>query len=253
MAHTDYNVWLDRGHFDDAERVYQEHLSKLKSGGASSCVDRSSCKAAQNSVVAGTSECKLVARVDALEKENREFRKLTDELRSAITSLTNRLAALEKGSGSESKAAAPAQPSPAAKKEEKSEEPADDDDFDLFGSGDEAADEDAERVREERLKAYNEKKANKPVVIAKSNIILDVKPWDDETDMAKLEECVRSIEMDGLLWGASKLVPLAYGIRKLQISCVVEDDKVSTDELEERIVAFEDYIQSMDIAAFNKI
>ena len=44
-----------------------------------------------------------------------------------------------------------------------------------------------------------------PVTIAKSNIILDVKPWDDETDMAKLEECVRSIEMDGLLWGACKL------------------------------------------------
>ena len=44
-----------------------------------------------------------------------------------------------------------------------------------------------------------------PGVIAKSNIILDVKPWDDETDMSKLEECVRSIEMDGLLWGACKL------------------------------------------------
>ena len=41
-----------------------------------------------------------------------------------------------------------------------------------------------------------------PVLIAKSNVILDVKPWDDETDMAELEKCVRSIEMDGLLWGA---------------------------------------------------
>lgn len=40
-----------------------------------------------------------------------------------------------------------------------------------------------------------------PAVIAKSSILLDVKPWDDETDMAKLEECVRSIQMDGLVWG----------------------------------------------------
>ena len=40
------------------------------------------------------------------------------------------------------------------------------------------------------------------MVIAKSNIILDVKPWDDETDMVALEKNVRSIEMDGLLWGA---------------------------------------------------
>ncbi len=45
-------------------------------------------------------------------------------------------------------------------------------------------------------------------------------------DMGVIEAKVRTIEADGLLWGASKLVPLAYGIKKLQISCVVEDDKV---------------------------
>ena len=28
---------------------------------------------------------------------------------------------------------------------------------------------------------------------------------------------VKSIEMDGLLWGASKLVPIGYGIKKLQV------------------------------------
>ena len=52
------------------------------------------------------------------------------------------------------------------------------------------------------LAAYAAKKAKKPQIIAKSNIILDVKPWDDETDMDALERSVRSIEMDGLLWGA---------------------------------------------------
>lgn len=31
---------------------------------------------------------------------------------------------------------------------------------------------------------------------------MDVKPWDDETDMKKLEEAVRSVEIPGLLWGA---------------------------------------------------
>ncbi|KAH1232178.1 Elongation factor 1-delta [Glycine max] len=36
----------------------------------------------------------------------------------------------------------------------------------------------------------------------KSSVMLDVKPWDDETDMKKLEEAVRSIEMEGLLFGA---------------------------------------------------
>jgi elongation factor 1-beta len=52
-------------------------------------------------------------------------------------------------------------------------------------------------------------------------VTLEVKPWDDETDMKALEDSVRSIQMEGLVWGASKLVPIGYGIRKLQITLVV--------------------------------
>merc|ERR1712176_1415618 len=97
----------------------------------------------------------------------------------------------------------------------------DDDDVDLFGSDEEEDDEEKKRITEERLKAYAEKKAKKPALIAKSSILLDVKPWDDETDMKALEDQVRTIQCDGLVWGASKLIPLAYGIKKLQIMCVV--------------------------------
>merc|ERR1711931_316677 len=131
----------------------------------------------------------------------------------------------------------------------------DDDDFDIFGDDDDEEEETEEekKIREERLAKYHAKKATKQAVIAKSSLLLDVKPWDDETDMAKMEECVRTIECDGLVWGQSKLVPLAYGIKKLQICAVIEDDKVSTDFLEEEITKFDDYCQSMDIAAFNKI
>ena len=96
-------------------------------------------------------------------------------------------------------------------------------------------------------------------------------------DMAEVEKMVRSIESNGLLWGAgeqcchgyqvalyisaqvdvyytlffpsiiplllpslhhsppslspAKLVPIAFGIKKLQISCVVEDEKVSKSPL----------------------
>lgn len=45
---------------------------------------------------------------------------------------------------------------------------------------------------------------------------MEVKPWDDETDMAALEAAVRSIEKDGLVWGSSKLVAIGYGA---MISC----------------------------------
>ena len=46
--------------------------------------------------------------------------------------------------------------------------------------------------------------------------------------MGEMERKVRSVQMDGLLWGSAKLVPVGYGIKKLQITCVVEDDKVRT-------------------------
>lgn len=144
--------------------------------------------------------------------------------------------------------------------ESKNSNDADDDDVDLFASDSDEEDGEAAKIREERLAAYSAKKSKsniifncffllfiyyftEPVLIAKSSLILDVKPWDDETDMKVMEENVRKIECDGLLWGASKLVPLAYGIKKLQITCVVEDDKVSIDWLTEQIEAIQDYVR----------
>jgi len=135
---------------------------------------------------------------------------------------------------------------PAAKEEE------DDDEVDLFGS-DEEEDAEAERIKAERVAAYNAKKAGKAKAAAKSVVTFEVKPWDDETDMAELEKAVRSIEMDGLVWGASKLVAIGYGIKKLQITLVVEDELVSLDELQEKVQEFEDFVQSTDIAAMQKL
>jgi elongation factor 1-beta len=67
--------------------------------------------------------------------------------------------------------------------------------------------------------------------------------------MKALEAGVRGIEMDGLLWGKSQFVAVGYGIRKLQINLVVEDEKVSLDELQELIQEQEDYVQSTDVVS----
>jgi len=130
---------------------------------------------------------------------------------------------------------------------------ADDDEVDLFGDDDDEEDAEAEKLKAERVAAYNVKKAAKPKAAAKSVVTFDVKPWDDETDMKALEESVRSVEWDGLVWGLSKLVPIGYGIKKLQITLVIEDDKVSLDDLQEKVQEFEDYVQSTDIAAMQKL
>lgn len=111
-----------------------------------------------------------------------------------------------------------------------------------------------ERAKAERLAAYHAKKASKgPGPVAKSSVILDVKPWDDETDLGEMEKAVRVITMDGLLWGASKLVPIGYGIKKLQISCVIEDEKVGLDMINDAICELEDLVQSVDVVSFNKV
>ncbi|KAL8831362.1 MAG: hypothetical protein Q9170_005325 [Blastenia crenularia] len=136
-----------------------------------------------------------------------------------------------------------------------------DEDGDLFGSDDESEDEEAKKKREENLAAYKKKKEGKVKPAAKSIVTLDVKPWgtqksrnkDDETDMKQLEENLRGIEMDGLQWGASKLVPLAFGIKKLQVNLVVEDEKVSIDDLQQQIEGDEDHVQSTDVAAMQKL
>ncbi|KAK4180963.1 translation elongation factor 1 beta [Triangularia setosa] len=136
---------------------------------------------------------------------------------------------------------------PAAAEEEE------DEDVDLFGSDDEEEDAEAARIREERLAEYRKKKEGKTKPAAKSVVTLDVKPWDDETDMAALEQGVRAIEKDGLVWGASKLVAVGFGIRKLQINLVVEDEKVSLDDLQDQIAELEDYVQSSDVVAMQKL
>jgi len=129
----------------------------------------------------------------------------------------------------------------------------DDDDVDLFGSDNEEEDAEAERIRNERLAEYKKKKEGKTKPAAKSVVTMDVKPWDDETDMKELEAAVRGIQKDGLLWGASKLVPVGFGIKKLQITLVIEDDKIGLSDLQEEIELFEDFVQSSDIAAMQKL
>ena len=119
-------------------------------------------------------------------------------MKNLVIRLEGRVAALEGKGGS----SAPA-PKAAAKKEEAEE----DDDVDLFGSGSESEDdEEKARVREERLAAYHAKKANKPKVIAKTSVVLDIKPWDDETDMDAMLKNVKTITKDGLVWGACKYI-----------------------------------------------
>ncbi|XP_031666098.1 elongation factor 1-delta isoform X3 [Oncorhynchus kisutch] len=244
------NIWFEKPRYDEAERRFYEGANgpsthshhQVKSALQGRGRSRPQKRQHRNSSSASGDQ-ELVSRMKSLELENQGLHKVVEDLRAALFKLENRVRVLERSPAVPCAKAVTVQ---SVKVEEE-----DDDEMDLFGSDEE--DEEAERLKEERIAAYAAKKSKKPALIAKSSILLDVKPWDDETDMSKLEECVRSVVADGLLWGQSKLVPVGYGIKKLQIGCVVEDDKVGTDLLEEEITKFEDYVQSVDVAAFNKI
>lgn len=276
-------VWFDKPSYDEAENHYQlfltnnlsaqlsekhcdktdgglvEQVTKVASDAGSALINeiakaRDSIKQSLSGMASQVTHA-VTAESDAhitdLANENKQLKDLVTRLTEQVAALELRVTKLESGGTTPAPVAAP-------KKEEKkdADKEDDDDDFDVFGDDDDDEEEETEeekRIKEERVKKYHEKKSKKPALIAKSSVLLDIKPWDDETDLKEMERLVRSIEMDGLVWGAAKLIPLAYGIKKLQILCVIEDDKVSTDELEEKITGFEDHVQSMDIAAFNKI
>lgn len=256
--------WTDKATIEGAEKKYYECLAQMGSFPAQCTLASEISKARQHiknslermdgiAALAASPGAELLDRLSTIEKENEKMRTVIDGLNNLVIDLHARIKALEAG-GAKPAPAKPA-PAPAAAKKAAPAPAADDDDddVDLFGSDDEDEDKAAAELREKRLAEYAAKKSKKPALIAKSNVILDIKPWDDETDMKQMELEVRKITMDGLLLGASKLVPLAYGIHKLQLSCVIEDDKVSVDELQEKIELIEDYVQSVDIAAFNKI
>jgi len=234
LAHETF--WSNKAECDDAEYRYYTKLYGKVDGLAA---------------LTSAGNMELQTKLTSLEKENKTLKKVTDDLKALVLKLETRVSQLEKGSPAAAPAKAAAPPAKAAPAKEEED---DDSDVDLFGSSDDEEESaEAARVREERLKAYHEKKAKKPALIAKTSVLLDIKPWDDETDMDAMLKAAKSIEKDGLVWGAHKLVPVGYGINKLQLMCVVEDEKVSIDELQEDIAEFEDYVQSCDVASMSKI
>ena len=138
------------------------------------------------------------------------------------------------------------------KKKGKEEEPKkeDDDDMDLFGEETEE-----EKKAKEEMKAKNKKeKKGKKKPVDKSHVILEIKGWEQDQDLEALaKKIISTIKKDGLQWNTGfKLEEVAFGIKKLVIAMLVEDDKCSVDEIIEELQSWEDDIQSVETVAFNK-
>ncbi|KAF0690527.1 Aste57867_18076 [Aphanomyces stellatus] len=130
----------------------------------------------------------------------------------------------------------------------------DDDDDDMFGDDDEEEEAAAAEAAKKRAEAAKANKKEKPKPIERSQVVIEVKPWEAETDLEELAVKIKALEVDGLTWGEGhKLVPVAFGIKKLLVQCIIIDDKVLMDDITDAIESFEDYVQSVDIASMNKM
>merc|ERR1711972_563849 len=267
------NIWFAAQQYKEAEEKLIKQRMGLASGdaAAASAAPASPVESKASAMIADLKKeltndsnnsiqdvNSMLDRVVKLEQENNEIKA---QLQAALA----RLDQLEAAGKSAAPAAPVAAVCPAKKEEPKKEESEDDDDDDDTDFFDDSDDEDeeakaaAEALKAKRVAEYNarkaEKAAKKGVVAAKSMITLDVKPFDDETDLDALAAKIKSeIAMDGLVWGQKhEKKPLAFGIFKLVVTAVVEDEKVSTDDLTEKIEEYDDKVQSVDIAAFNKL
>ena len=88
----------------------------------------------------------------------------------------------------------------------------------------------------------------------RTQIIFEVKGWEAGQDMDGLWKKITAITIDGLTWGEGySKVPVAYGVFKLVISCVIFDDQVDLDDITEPIEAMEDEVQSVELCTMNKL
>uniref|UniRef100_A0A2K6Q7N2 Translation elongation factor EF1B beta/delta subunit guanine nucleotide exchange domain-containing protein n=1 Tax=Rhinopithecus roxellana TaxID=61622 RepID=A0A2K6Q7N2_RHIRO len=252
-------IWFDKLKYNDAERRFSKQMnepvastSRQENGASMILCDTARARENIQKSLAGNSgprassgpsgeHSELVVQIASLEVENQSLCCVVQELQQTMSKLEAWLNVLEKSSVGHQATVPQTQHLSPMSEDDK------DDDVDLFGSDNEEEDKEAAQLQEEWLRHYAEKKAKKPVVVANSSILLDFKPRDDERNTAQLEACVRFIQLEGLVCGASKLVPVGYGIQKLQIQCVV-----GTDLLEEEITMFEEHVQSVNTAAFNK-
>merc|ERR1711988_872172 len=129
------------------------------------------------------------------------------------------------------------------------------DEDDFFGDDEATGEKPLSRAEQmAKMKADKEaaEKANKRR--DRTQIIFEVKGWEAGQDMDGLWKKITQISIDGLTWGEGySKVPVAYGVFKLVISCVIFDDQVDLDDITEPIEAMEDEVQSVELYTMNKL
>lgn len=123
--------------------------------------------------------------------------------------------------------------------------------MDVFG---EETEEDKKAKEEMKKKNKENKKGKKKKEVDKSHVILEVKGWDADQDLESLaKKIISTIKKDGLSWNTGyKLEEVAFGVKKLVIAFLAEDEKCSVQEIVDELESWENDIQSVEVVSFNK-
>jgi elongation factor 1-beta len=112
----------------------------------------------------------------------------------------------------------------------------------------------ARKLKEEKDAKDGKAKKEKVKMVEKSLVVLEVKPWEADTDLEMVWREIIKYQQEGLSWGESfKLEPVAFGIKKLVMTCTIVDSLVLLDDITDNIEALEQYVQSVFVAGMNKI
>ncbi|ANQ07364.1 Translation elongation factor [Plasmodium coatneyi] len=111
-----------------------------------------------------------------------------------------------------------------------------DNDIDLFGDSnndDQSILLEKKKQKEEELKKKKQKEKEKN----RSILIIEIKPKSIDTDIGKIPKLVKQKIVDeNIKWGEEvKKLPVAFGLYKLHMSCIIYDDFVNTNDLMEKI------------------
>ena len=107
------------------------------------------------------------------------------------------------------------------------------------------------KIYEEKQKKSKNK--NNENEIHYSFVLLEIKVWDSEQDLDALAKKIQNIEKEGLVWKKEyKLKEIIFGIQKILMGLIVNDDIISIDEIIDEIQSWEDEVQSLEMA-FNKL
>ena len=110
----------------------------------------------------------------------------------------------------------------------------------------------AKRLKDEKDAKDGKKKKEKEA--EKSLLVLEVKPWEADTDLEMVWKKIIEYKQDGLTWGATfKLEPVAFGIKKLILTASIVDSMVLMDDITDNIEALEEFVQSVQVVSMNKI